>query len=313
MTELNQYNIVVTANAFSKNKILRDQLLSIFPNAKFNETGLRFTKEELVDFLKNADAAIVGLDQIDDSVLSQTKKLKIIAKYGVGLDNINANACKKFNVSIGWTGGVNKLSVAEMTLGFILGLSRNLYSTSSKLSKGIWNKSGGVQFSGKTIGIIGVGNIGKEVIRLIKPFSCKILVNDVINQENYYKDNGLIEASKDEIFKKAEVITIHTPLNSETNNLINHKTLSMMKSNAYVINTARGGIVNQDDLKYALENNIISGAAMDVYENEPPEDSKLLSLDNFYCTPHIGGNSREAVMAMGESAISHLEKYFIKG
>lgn len=307
-----EINVVVTANAFSKNIFLRDSLKKIFPNTKFNDTGKRLLENELIDFLKDADAAIVGLDKIHEVVLNKINKLQIIAKYGVGLDNINQDACKRHDVTIGWSGGVNKLSVAEMTLGFMLGLSRNLYQTSSQLSNGYWNKFGGMQLTGQTIGIIGVGHIGKEVIRLLKPFSCNILVNDVIEQKEYYKKNNLYNTTKNDIFKNSDIITIHTPLTKETEYLINRVTMSMMKSTSYVINTARGGIVNQNDLKYALQNNLIAGAALDVYEVEPPEDSELLSLSNCYCTPHIGGNSQEAIIAMGESAINHLKQYFCK-
>lgn len=306
-------NIAVTANAFSKNIFLRESLKKFFPTAKFNDTGKRFSEDELIDFLKDADAAIVGLDKINEDVLSKLNRLQIIAKYGVGLDNIDQDACKNNNVLIGWTGGVNKLSVAEMTLGFMLGLSRNLYQTSSQLSNGYWNKSGGMQLTGRTVGIIGVGYIGKEVIRLLEPFSCNILVNDIIDQEEYYKKNNLRDTTKNDIFKNSDIITIHTPLTEKTKYLINKDTMDMMKPTSHVINTARGGIVNQDDLKYALQNNIIAGAALDAYEIEPPEDEELLSLNNCYCTPHIGGNSQEAVISMGESAINHLKEYFHEG
>lgn len=305
--------IVVTSIAFSKNKVLVEKIQSLFTTVVLNVDEKRFTRKELINYLKDANGAIVGLDQIDEDVIKNCPNLKIVSKYGVGLDNIDKNACEKYNIAIGWSGGVNKLSVAEMTLGFMLGLSRNLYTTSLQLSRGEWNKSGGRQLSEQTIGIIGVGNIGKEVVRLLKPFSCKILANDIIDQKIFYNENNINETSKEEIFKKADIITIHTPLTEETKYLINKNSLCIMKDNVYLINTARGGIVNQNDLKYALQNNLILGAAMDVYETEPPTDSELLSLDNFYCTPHIGGNSEEAVILMGMSAINHIKEYFNKG
>lgn len=301
--------VAVTSNAFSKNRVLRNKICKLFPNTQFNDEGKRFSKNGLVGFLKDIEAAVIGLDTIDDAVLEQLPNLKIIAKFGVGLDNIDLDACKKRNITVGWTGGINKLSVAEMTLGFMLGLSRNLYTTSSQLSKGYWNKSGGMQLTGRTVGIVGIGNIGKEVIRLLEPFKCNILVNDIIEQKEYYQNNNLKEASKEDIFRNSDIITIHTPLTDQTRHLIDQKSIFLMKSGVHIINTARGGIINLNDLKFALQNNIISGAAMDVYEVEPPEDKELLALDNFYCTPHIGGNSIEAVTAMGESAISHLVNF----
>jgi len=298
--------VAVTSSSFSKNEQLRKELLSYFKDVKFNLEGKKFDKYELIDFIKDAEAVIVGLEPIDEEVIDKSPKLKFISKYGVGLDNIDITACKKKGIKIGWTGGVNRLSVAEMTLGFMLMLARNLYVTSNKLKNGIWEKNGGFQLSGKTIGIIGVGNIGKELVKLLKPFNCKILVNDIIDQTEYYKENQLIEVSKEEIYKKSDFITIHTPLTEQTKNMITLKQLKMMKPTAYLINTARGGIIKEKDLKIALKEGIIAGAAIDVYEKEPPKDKDLLKLPNLICTPHIGGNAKEAVLAMGRSAIKNL-------
>lgn len=303
-------NIVATSPSFSKNKILQKEIYKHFPNAKLNLEGKRFNKNELKEYLKNADGAIVGLEPMDAEILDACPNLKIISKYGVGLNNIDLKECKKRNIAIGWTGGVNRLSVAEMTLGYMLMLCRNLYITSNELKNGIWNKSGGFELSGKKVGIIGVGFIGKELIRILKPFKCEIFVNDIINQNKFYKQNDLKPVSKEQIYKTCDIITIHTPLDKSTKNMINSHSLSMMKKNAFVLNSSRGGIVNENDLKYALKNNIISGAAIDAYEVEPPTDNELLSLGNLICTPHIGGNSNEAIEAMGMSAIKHLVEFF---
>lgn len=303
-------NIIATSPSFSKNKTLQKEIYRYFPNAKLNLEGKRFNKEELIEFIKDADGVIAGLEPIDEEVLSKCPNLKIISKYGVGLNNIDKEACKKRDIAIGWTGGVNKLSVAEMTLGYMLMLARNLYITSNQLKNGIWNKSGGFQLSGKTVGIIGVGHIGKELIRLLKPFECKILVNDIINQNDYYRENNVCETTKEEIYKSCDFITVHTPYDETTKNMINKESLSLMKSSAYVINSARGGIIDESDLKFALQNNIIAGAAIDAYLEEPPTDKELLSLPNLICTPHIGGNAKEAVEAMGMSAIKHLREFF---
>lgn len=301
--------IVVTANAFSKNEVLVNRLKKFTSNIILNTTG-RYTKEDLIFNLKDADGVIVGLDKIDKSVLKECANLKIVAKYGVGLDNISINDCKDLGVKIGWTGGVNKTSVAEMTLGYMLMLARNLYATSNQLKQGTWNKAGGFQLSGKTIGIIGVGHIGKELVRLLKPFGCKILANDIIDQEDYYTKQDIVKATKEEIYKFSDIITVHTPLNSGTYDMITINELKLMKKSAYFLNTARGGIVNETDLRYALENEIIAGAAIDAYVEEPPKDREFIELPNLICTPHIGGNAKEAVELMGISAINHLESYF---
>ena len=301
--------VKVSNVAFSKNQFLVEKLRELFPDAVINTEGKRYIGDELVAYFSDADAAIVGLELITTQLLNKLPNLKAIAKYGVGLDNIDILACNERNVTIGWTGGVNKESVAEMVIGFMLALSRNLFITSNQLKNGTWNKNGGSQLAGKTIGIIGVGNIGKSLVTLLKPFNCKILVNDVVDISAYAIANQLQVVDKEKLIKEADIISIHAPLSEETRNLFNGSTFKKMKPTAFLINTARGGIVNENDLKYALENGIIAGAALDVFEVEPPIDMELLQLENLICTPHTGGNSYEAVIAMGLSAIDHLVAY----
>ena len=300
--------IAVTSKSFSKNKILIDELKQYFSDVKLNHGIKKLNDDELIEFLKDCDGSIVALEEINKKVIEALPKLKVVSKFGVGLDNINLEYCKQKDIKVGWIGGVNKTSVAEMTLGFMLMLMRNLYVSSIKLSNDTWDKNGGYSLYGKTIGIIGVGYIGKELVRLLQPFNCKILVNDIINQDEYYKSNNLIEVSKEEIFKQSDIVTLHTPLTQDTRYLINKANLSMIKKSAYIINTARGDLVNLNDLKSALQNNSISGAAIDVYDSEPPKDKELLNLKNLICTPHIGGNSNEAVLAMGRTAIEFLNE-----
>ena len=301
--------VKVSTIAFSKNKYLVECLLKEFPDAEVNNEGVRVYGSDLVDYFSDTEAAIIGLELITPTILDQLPKLKMISKYGVGLDNIDLNACKENNVKIGWTGGVNKRSVSEMTLGFMLMLSRNLFTTSNKLKQMVWDKKGGTQLTGKTIGIIGLGSIGKDLVSLLQPFGCDFLVNDIIDISDYASLHNLKTASKEEIYSSSDIISIHTPLNMKTTNLINLEVFKKMKSSSFLINTARGGIVNEIDLKFALENNIISGAALDVYESETVLNEELLVLPNLICTPHTGGNSFEAVVAMGLSAIEHLIRY----
>ncbi|WP_278916542.1 phosphoglycerate dehydrogenase [Helicobacter pullorum] len=302
--------IAVTTVAFSKNEYLRKKLNSHFRYVRFNDSLKRLKRDELKCFLKDAEGVIVGLDEIDEDILKEVKNLKVISKYGVGLNNVDFNATSKYGVSVVYSQGVNKRSVSELALGNILSLMRNSYVTSNKLKMQEWDKNGGVQLSGKNVGIIGVGNIGKDLISLLKPFGCVVYVNDIIQQDEYYKRNNLIKATKEEIYRKCDVITIHTPSNDLTRGMINKSVFTMMKKEAYFINTARGDIVVQEDLKWALKEKIIAGAAIDVYDQEPPKDYEFISLPNLICTPHIGGNAKEAVLAMGKSAIENLVNYF---
>ena len=253
--------------------------------------------------------AIIGLEDINENILKNLPNLKFISKYGVGLDNIDLKACDKYNVEIGWTQGLNSVSVAEIVLGYMLSLSRNIYLTSNMLKKNSWLKDGGNELSGKTVGIIGLGNIGQKVVEFLKPFNCSILVNDIVERDKFIDKNNLIKSSKDLIYKKSDIISIHTPLTNKTFELINKVSLKKMKKNTILINTARGGIVSEDDLYWALTNGIISSAALDVYSSEPPNNKSLIKLDNLISTPHIAGNSIQSVMRMGESAIKHLVEY----
>ena len=303
--------IKVSSHSFSKNKKLQELLLKQFPNTIFNETGQILQGSNLFHFIQDADGIIAGQENLNSSILNKTSKLKVISKYGVGLDNINFEYCKKQNIQVKWTAGVNKRSVAELTLSFMLTLCKNFYPTSIQLKNGVWNKTGGIDLSQKTIGIIGVGNIGKELIELLKPFRCKILVNDILDQSNYYKKHQLFSTLKEKILKESDIVTIHTPLTQQTTNLINLNSIQLMKKSAFLINTARGPIVNQNALKKALLNQWIAGAALDVYSTEPPTDKKFLNIPNLICSPHIGGNSQESVFAMGTAAIQNLKNFFI--
>ena len=309
----NKTRIAVLTPPFSKNEILRKELSKHFKNVKHNLEGKQLiTEDEVIDFTGGADGVIMSLEPFNENVISKLPNLKIISKFGVGVNNVDLKSCKKYDIAFRIVPGANKLSVAEQSLCFMTGLMRNIFFSSFELKGGVWEKEAGSQLSGKTIGIIGVGNIGKEVVRLLKPFNCKILVNDIIMQKEYYKKNNLIECSKEEIYKKADITSIHVPLNPKTKHMINDVTLKMMKPTAYLINTSRGAVVDTNSLKKALKENWIKGAAIDVFEKEPIEDMELLSLHNLVPTPHIGGTALESLLAMGRSAIKHLVDFFEK-
>lgn len=304
--------IAVANQTFGKDPILRGELQALFPDCVFNEKSGRLTEDELASLLKECDGAVIGLELVGARLLRRCPRLKIISKYGVGLDNIDTAACERQGIAVGWTPGLNKLAVAEMTLALILGLLRDVVYTCHKLKAGVWEKTIGAELTGKTIGIVGVGHVGKELIRLLKPFNCLILANDIVDQRAFYRRHGIMAASKARIWRKSDIITLHTPLTARTRNLVDREVLRQMKRTALLVNTARGPIVEQKALKWALGNGIIAGAALDVYCDEPPTDSEFLSLPRLLCTPHRAGSSREAVLAMGRSAIAHLRNHFLE-
>lgn len=304
--------IKVTSRAFSKHPILRRELLELFPDSTLNLDGPETGIPDLEGFLQDADGVILGMECMDRPLLQRLKRLKIIAKYGVGLDNLDQAAAAGLGISVGWTGGVNKRSVSEQTLGFMLGMSRNLFGSGFQLKQGVWNKQGGNQLSRKCVGVIGCGNIGTDLIHLLQPFQCRILICDLLDKSDVANTYGAIQVSQDELLAQADIVTLHVPLTEQTIHLVDDAFLAKMKPSAYLINTSRGSVVKQSALKAALQQNKIAGAALDVYESEPPTDLDFLGLPNLMITPHIGGSSDEAVLAMGRSAIQHLRKYFNK-
>ena len=305
--------IAVTSISFGKSVLLRNALKQAFPNSFFNENGQRFNEAELVKFLKDADAAIVGIEPITDLVLSKTSQLKIISKYGVGLDSIDQEALKRRNVALGWTGGVNRRSVSELTLCFMIGLCRNVFRSGYFLKQSKWKKEGGWQISGKTVGIIGCGNIGSDVIQLLAPLQCTLLVCDILDKSEFCRKHNATQTNLENLIAKSDLISMHIPHTSLTDKMVNSKFLDQMKPTAFLVNTCRGNVVDQGALKNVLIKGNIAGAALDVFAEEPPIDEELLSLPNLMCTPHIGGNAKEAIEAMGRSAIDHLVSFFKKG
>ena len=219
-------------------------------------------------------------------------------------------------VLIGWTGGVNKRSVAELTLGYMLILMRNIFSSYSNLKKLKWIKDGGNSLYNKKIGIIGVGNIGQDLIKLLSVFDCEILANDISENPLLSKKLNFKYVTKEFLYRNSDIITLHVPLTEKTKKMINMEIFNKMKSSSILINTSRGEVVCEKDLINAMKNNKIHSAALDVFQNEPLKNKELVCLPNVICTPHIAGNSKEAVIQMGNSAIDHLinfknEKYKI--
>lgn len=299
--------VAVCSRSFSKNPILRAELQARYEHVSFNETGRQLEGDELVAFLRGHDKAITALERIDDRVLSDLPELKVIGKYGVGLDMIDLEAMRRHGKRLGWTSGVNKRSAAELTLAFAIVMLRHVPAASRAVLAGTWQQVMGGLLSGRTIGIIGCGNIGKDLVRLLQPFGCSILVNDIRDYRDFYSEYAIEAVSKEELLARADVVTLHVPLDDSTRGMLGAERLALMKPTSILINAARGGLVDEAALKKALVEKRIAAAAFDVFANEPPQDRELLQLPNFLATPHIGGSAEEAILAMGRAAIDGLE------
>lgn len=304
--------IVVTPPPFCKSSALRSELSRVSRNAVFSDKDRYLTEAELIGFFADADAAIVGRDPINENVLAALPRLKIVAKYGVGLDNIDEKALARRGVKLGWTAGVNRRSVAELALCFMLGLCHGAFSGAFALKQNRWLKNGGRQLTDKSVGIVGCGNVGKEVVRLLQPFGCRVLIRDILDMSGFCRGAGAVEAEFERLIRESDIVSLHVPLTETTRGMIDARVLGWMKPSAFLINTSRGEVVDQQALKNALLGGRIAGAALDVFAQEPPDDPELLACPNLFGTPHIGGNAAEAIEAMGQSAIDHLADYFNK-
>lgn len=302
--------IAVISPLFSRSNELVTTLRSHFPDTTINADNTLKTKEDIIAYLQEMDGAIVGREEIDDEILQACPKLKILSRYGVGLDNVDVEALKKRNIHLGWTGGTNCNSVAEITLYFMLSLMRNTYTTATLLKQHTWKVSGGSELTGKTIGLFGFGHIAKRVVELLKPFSCTILVCNRTQDEAEAKSYGITFASKERILEVADIISIHLPLTPQSKNLFSRAEFEAMKSSAFIINTARGGIIDEEALKVALKTGQIAGAGLEAFAQEPVQDWELIDLPNLMCLPHVGGNSKESILAMGYASIAHLKEFF---
>jgi len=271
--------------------------------------ALMVDKDTIIKNIKDVDACLVCAEIVDKEVLKEANKLKIISKFGVGVDNIDISEAKKRNIAVANTPGANSTSVAELVIGMMISLSRDIIGCNKKMKIGEWGPYLGLEISNKTLGIIGLGNIGKEIIKKLNCFNMKFLAYDVVKDEDYAKEHNVNYVSIEELMSNSDFITLHVPLNKFTKNLIGKKELGLMRKNAFLINAARGGVVDEEALYEVLKEKKIGGAALDVFVGEPPKNMSLVRLENVITTPHIGGTTVDCVIREGKMAINNIINY----
>lgn len=300
--------VAVASHSFSKSGRLREELLAKYPSARFNDTSAPLVGEPLIRFLSGHEKAISGLEVLDDDLFRAVPELRLVSKYGVGLDTLDLDAARRHNVVVRWTPGVNSQAVAELAVAFMVALSRDIIPLADEVRTGRWpHHRNGRQLSSAVVGILGCGHVGQRVTRICGAFGARVLVHDIRTYEAFYRETGVQPVPLELLLRESDVVTIHVPLDRSTRGLIGAAELGLMKPDALLVNTARGGIVDEGALKGALIARQIAGAAFDVFAEEPPTDPELLALRNFIATPHIGGGTEEAVLAMGRAAIAGLD------
>ncbi len=309
--------VAVASRSFSKNTFLVSKLKNLYSSIILNETGKTLVGEDLVNFLKPASKAIIGIETMPDHVLSELPNLKVISKYGVGLNNLDLELLKNYKIKLGFTPGVNKQSVAELALTLILIGLKKIQNNNIDILNGNWSQEKGSELFGKTIGLLGFGNIGQKLSSLLQPFNCNIVFFD----DRHYSDEdinnismdlnlnpeSIRQLSLDLVLSESDILSIHLPLSKETANLIAAPEFNKLKSSVCIVNTARGGIVNEADLYNFLVENQTAFVGFDVYEEEPAFENPLLQLSNFFGTSHRSSLTTEGINAMGIAAINGLD------
>ena len=276
-------------------------------------TGL--APEELLKIIAEYDGIIVrSATKVTRQVIEHGVNLKAIGRAGIGLDNIDLEAAKEHNIKVLNTPGATSISVAELALGHMLALARRIPQATASLKAGKWEKKRfmGTELYGKTLGIIGIGRIGREVAKRALALGMDLLAYDPYAKEESVRDLGVKLLPLDDVLAHSDYITIHVPLTEETQHLLSTNEFEKMKDGVRIVNCARGGVVDEEALYNALVSGKVAGAALDVFEEEPPKESKLLQLDNVIATPHIGASTvegqRRAGVEIAEKMIEALKK-----
>jgi D-3-phosphoglycerate dehydrogenase len=301
------YKVLVTPRSFRRTpgqhwERLREAGLEVLESP--SERPLR--EEELLSLVGDVDAMIVGLDEVTRRVIEAAKSLRIIAKYGVGVDNIDLEAAAERGITVTYTPGANAPAVAELAWGLILALARHIVTHHLQLKGGSLARRTGRELWGKTLGIIGLGNIGREVAKRAKAFEMRVLAYDPYLDQELAREYGAELCPLERVLSESDIISLHCPLTPETEGIIGPEELELMKEGALLINTARKGLVDEVALYKALKEGRLGGAAFDTFEEEADLESPLLELENFLASPHAGAATYESILRMADLAASEV-------
>ncbi|MBI3592785.1 MAG: phosphoglycerate dehydrogenase [Nitrospirae bacterium] len=278
------------------------------------KTGLK--PDELKSIIGEYHALIVrSATKATAEIIEAAKNLRVIGRAGSGLDNVDKAAASKRGIVVMNTPGGNTITTAEHTIAMMFSVARKIPQANASMSQGQWEKKKfmGIELFNKTLGVVGLGNIGGEVARRAQGLGMDVIAYDPFLNEEKAKEMGIEKVEMPELIKRADFITIHTPLTNETRNLINTETIKTMKEGVYIINCARGGIINEKELYEALESGKVGGAALDVFEKEPPQSNPLVGHPKVVCTPHLGASTQEAQENVAIAVAEQIVDYLVHG
>ena len=299
--DLKLCRVLVTATSYGKNDPrLKSELESMVGEVIYNPTGKPLSSSQVAGLLPGVDGYIAGLDVIDASALEAGDRLKVIARYGVGVDSVDLKAAKEKNIVVTNTPGANSASVAELTVGLMLVLARQLSEAVAATRRGQFARLSGISLQGKTVGLIGLGAIGREVARRLAGFDCHVVAYDPVPDHDFARQNHVELVTLDQLLFRADFVSLHLPLMPETRGMVNASFIGTMRPGAYLINTARGELVDETALLDGLKSGHVRGAALDAFADEPPDPAHpLLALPQVVATPHLGAQTDGATNAMG--------------
>lgn len=298
------------------NDPISDEGIEIMKRAGLEVDIAKLSPEDLIKEIGRYDGLVIrSATKVTADVIAASDKLKVIVRAGSGLDNVDKTAATKGGIVVMNTPGGNTITTAEHTIALMFALARSIPQAVASMKEGKWEKKRfmGVELYGKTLGVIGIGNIGSEVARRGQALRMNVLGYDPYLSEEKVRELGIELVELPELYRRSDFITIHTPLTPDTRNMINRESIKMMKDNVRIINSARGGIINENDLYDALKSGKVVSVALDVFEKEPPEGSPLIGLDNVVCTPHLGAATMEAQENVAIAAAEQIVDFFIHG
>ena len=304
--------VAVTIPYFDFFPHLKEELQSIYPDAKFRSDRHRLSEDEFIDYVRGHEAAIIGIENFSDRVFASLPELKVISLCSAGVDHVDPSILKKHGVKMWWAAGVNKTAVSELSVASMIFAIRHVHYFSSILRAGEWKGPVGFgnDLRGKTVGIHGCGHIGKEVVKLLQPFGVKTIVCDRAPMHDFLRQYGAEQVSDEELWARSDVLTIHLSKNSSTIGMYTAEVLDKMKPGIFLVNLARGQIVDENALKERLESGHITGAVFDVFAVEPANGNPLINLPNMFAFPHIGATTREAWENMLRSGMYGVENAY---
>ena len=299
--------ILTTPRSYGKNMPeLFEQLEAAGYEVVRNTTGGILEKEQMKELIADCVGVIVGVDPLDAEVLACAPKLRAVSKYGVGVDNIDLDYCKAHDIKVSRAVGANSEAVADYAMALMLAVARKVPMIDRKCREMNWGKITTRDVSHATLGLFGLGAIGRHVAKRALGFGMKVIAYDPFWPEAYAKENGIEKADSETIFRTADFISLHLPLMPETEGFVGEKELGMMKKDAILINTARGGLVDEKALLNALKENRIYGAGLDAFAHEPPEDDAWFTLDNVVLGSHCAASTTGATQNMGRMATENI-------